>query len=74
MASTLHDIKEKLSTTKAAPNHPVGDSVAPPESKQEAPSQGGEGQSFNILPHPAVRNHWLACCGNNAHHGVTEKQ
>lgn len=49
MAGVVHDIKEKLSTTKAAPNHPVGDSAAP----TQRGSGSGE-QTFNILPHPAV--------------------
>ncbi|KXN82945.1 hypothetical protein AN958_02028 [Leucoagaricus sp. SymC.cos] len=49
MASVVRDLKEKLSNTNSAPNHPVGDSVPPPK-------EGSEEQTFNILPHPAKSN------------------
>ncbi|KAF9451588.1 hypothetical protein P691DRAFT_807442 [Macrolepiota fuliginosa MF-IS2] len=49
MASIIRDIKDKLSTTKPESNQPTGDSAAPSQ-------QGSEGQSFNILPHPAKSN------------------
>ncbi|KAF5354328.1 hypothetical protein D9756_007227 [Leucocoprinus leucothites] len=51
MTSVLHDLKEKLSSSKSAPNHPAGESVAP-----AGPKQGSDEQSFGILPHPAKSN------------------